>query len=422
VNPAIAEGAAAALLSPEFEVAAGALTVLAWTRDVRHAPAIARAAEDERLGGLAAEAIEALGPGAGEALGDAVRALAPEARMAVMGALARVGDASVLPELVDFVGSEEEHLRAAAIESLGRLGDPRAVPLLMRLLADPDAVAATVAGSALELLSRRSSAARRAVLAECRPGLGRGSPPSLLRLVGSIGTGDDVPALRAALAGGDAAGRAAAAWALAALPLRPSATVLPDLLGAMPDAAPAVRAAAAQAAGRAAGATATLEPAAAEAVVAALCTALADPEPVVSAAAAEALGLCRCEEARPALEALVRSATSPPEAAVAALRALGALGAPDPGVLASAARHPDPEVVKEAVALAVRVPGPAGASLLLDAAAHRRWDVRQAAARALAAREERALLGPVRRLAAAEEDPLVASALADAARRLEGFV
>jgi HEAT repeat protein len=80
-------------------------------------------------------------------------------------------------------------------------------------------------------------------------------------------------------------------------------------------------------------------------------------------------------------------------------------------VLARAARHPDAEVVKEAVRAAAGLPGAAAARLLLDAAAHARWDVRRAAAAALAARGDRALLEPVRRLAAAEEDPLVAEAL-----------
>jgi HEAT repeat protein len=83
-------------------------------------------------------------------------------------------------------------------------------------------------------------------------------------------------------------------------------------------------------------------------------------------------------------------------------------------VLRRAARHPDPEVAKEAVLAAALVPGSAAAELLVAAAAHPRWDVRRAAARALAARGDRALVDAVRSLAAQEADPLVAEALHEA--------
>ncbi|MFN7132193.1 MAG: HEAT repeat domain-containing protein, partial [Myxococcales bacterium] len=76
----------------------------------------------------------------------------------------------------------------------------------------------------------------------------------------------------------------------------------------------------------------------------------------------------------------------------------------------------DPEVVKEAVALAAWQPEPT--SLLRQAARHGRWDVRRAAARALGTRGDRGLLAEVEALLAAETDPLVAGALAEAARAL----
>jgi HEAT repeat protein len=104
--------------------------------------------------------------------------------------------------------------------------------------------------------------------------------------------------------------------------------------------------------------------------------------------------------------------------AAAAIRALTELGEPDPALLEHASRHPDPEVVKEAVWAAAGVPAAAAAAVLVAAAAHARWDVRRAAAQAIAARGDRSLLETVRRLGAAEEDPMAAEAFADAGRAL----
>ncbi|MFL5262190.1 MAG: HEAT repeat domain-containing protein, partial [Anaeromyxobacteraceae bacterium] len=144
-----------------------------------------------------------------------------------------------------------------------------------------------------------------------------------------------------------------------------------------------------------------------------------DPDAAVRAAAARALGRARAAASAPALEELAADAAAPGEAAAAALHALSELGLARPEVLARAARHPDAEVVKEAVLAAVAVPGAAASALLLAAAAHARWDVRSAAARAMGERGDRALADPLRRLAAIEGDPLVVEALQAALRRLE---
>jgi HEAT repeat protein len=95
-----------------------------------------------------------------------------------------------------------------------------------------------------------------------------------------------------------------------------------------------------------------------------------------------------------------------------------ALGAAPGDVVARAAAHADPEVVKEAVLAAARVAGPDGERVIREAAASLRWDVRQAAARALAERGDRALAPDAARAAATDPDPLVARAFADAARIL----
>ncbi|WP_193388388.1 HEAT repeat domain-containing protein, partial [Anaeromyxobacter sp. PSR-1] len=91
---------------------------------------------------------------------------------------------------------------------------------------------------------------------------------------------------------------------------------------------------------------------------------------------------------------------------------------PPADLVAGAVRHADPEVAKEGVAAAARLAGPEGARLLREAAGSARWDVRRAAAVAMAVRGRPALAPDAARLAAGDPDPLVARAFADAARAL----
>ena len=88
-----ADAAAAALASDDLAVRGGALSVLEWVGQPGHAPAIAAAAEDERLCALATEALAALGPAIADALAPELARLAPVARVVALAALARLGDA-----------------------------------------------------------------------------------------------------------------------------------------------------------------------------------------------------------------------------------------------------------------------------------------------------------------------------------------
>ncbi len=103
--------------------------------------------------------------------------------------------------------------------------------------------------------------------------------------------------------------------------------------------------------------------------------------------------------------------------AIAAVRSLARLGCAVPEVLMRAVHHGDPEVVKEAVDAAAALP--AAGPVLLEAARNPRWDVRRAAARAIAIAGDRSLLPELRPLVTAERDPLAAEALAEAVRALE---
>ncbi|BDG06936.1 HEAT repeat domain-containing protein [Anaeromyxobacter paludicola] len=420
----LADQCLGALGSEDPAVAAGGIAVLQWMGDPAHAPALARAAEDERLRPLAAAALELLGHDLAPVLRPVLHELSPAARAVVLGALARQGDASVLPDLLAEVAGDDELARAAAVEGLGRLGDLRAVPALAELLRQPDASLSGAAVAALALLATRGPehAARvRAVYRDCA----EPPAPALLRLVARVGEPEDLPALRAGLRAPHRGTRVAAAAALSSLASQGMMGMEPphELLDALDDRDPSVRAAAAQAVGASARSLRERAQAAGQPLptcgeaARALAMALRDEDALVRAAASRALGRCGAVEYADGLARLACDPAAPAEAAAAAVHALAELGRAELPVLESAARHPDPEVVKEAVAAAAAAPG--GAPLLLAAAAHPRWDVRRAAARAISQRGDEALLEPLRRLARAEEDGLVAEAFAEAVQALE---
>jgi chemotaxis protein methyltransferase CheR len=120
-----ADVAAAALAADDVAVRGGALSILEWVGKPRHAPAIAAAAEDERLSAPAAEALAALGPAIAAVLAPELPRLAPLARAVALAALARLGEVRVPP---------------ASLAALARLGEARVPPALIaaRLGPEPD--------------------------------------------------------------------------------------------------------------------------------------------------------------------------------------------------------------------------------------------------------------------------------------------
>ena len=416
--PASAGWLEEALGSEDRGVVAGAVLVLGWLGDPAPAAAVAAVAGDEELRPLAIEALEAMGTAVGPLLRPGLQRLEPEVRMVALGALAQQGDAEALAALASAAGGQGEPERTAALAALARVGGAAAVAPLEALLDRTDQETAAGALAALETLAARSGAARDEVLARCRA-RSAGGGPLVLRLLGLVGDAEDIPALRRGLRSPDPGVRAAAALALDRLATRGHAAgCLPEWLDALDDPAAPVRAAAAQALGSAAD-PALAPPGLCDEAVRELAVALRDPEPEVRAAAAGAVGKLRLERHAGDLAELAGDPGSPPEVAAAAVRALGRLGLPDVGVLRRAAHHPDPEVVKEALAVAARHPAAAAGELLTAAAAHPRWDVRAAAARAMAERLDPSLLAEARRLFSAEGDPLVATVLAEAVRSLE---
>jgi HEAT repeat protein len=417
-DPALCDAWAAAFASDDHAAQVGALAALSAARSGRHAGAVVRLADDDRLRSLVEEAIEAL-PETGElraALAEVLPGLGQLARLTALAALARVGSPAAFESLVREASDGGSYVQGDAIGALGRLRDARGVPHLAGLLADDDPATAGLAAAALVRIGQSGPAAREAALAAARDRGGTGPCAAVFRVLGALGDEADLPALTAGLAAPGAPERAAAAAALGALAQRRLLLKAPPALArALSDAAWDVRGAAARALGELARGGAA---ACAAEVAAALVRALEDPEGAVRAAAAEALGACGREEGAAPLADLARDPEAPPLAVAAALRALAALGRLPADALERALAHDDPEVVKEAVAAAARLPGEAGLRLLRAAATSPRWDVRRAAARAFADRGDAALRSDAERLAAGDPDPLVARAFADAAQAL----
>jgi HEAT repeat protein len=413
------------LEAEDAAVAVGALSVLGWSGAVGAVGAMLRLAEDDRLRPFVEESVESLPreQGLREAIAGALEEQGPFGRIAALALLSRLGSPAALESLVREASDPSGYLQAEAISALGHLGDARAVSPLAGLLGDDAPAVSGIAATALVRIGQESSEACAAALAVLRDRYATSPSASLLRVLGALGSAEDLPRLRAGLRRPAVVQRMAAAGAISSLAQRGivSDAEVPELVAALGDSIWSVRAAAARAfleLARAAlrQAQGELSGAAMEALV----RALDDPEPAVRAAAVEALGATGLARHAPAIAALARAPDVPPILVLAALRALVALGKPPADVISRAAAHVDPEVVKEAVAAAARLPGPEGEGLLRQAAENPRWDVRQAAARAMLERGDPALQQAAEALAFHEADPLVARAFAEAARALSG--
>jgi HEAT repeat protein len=428
----VADGCAVALRSEEPFVAVGALTALAWIAEPRHVSPMLRLAEDDRLRPLLEDALAALPPGRElkTMLADAIPEQGPFGRIIALAALARLGSPAALESVIREASDSDSHVQDEAIAALGRLGAARAVAPLAGLLGDDAPGVSSRAANALVDIAQLSGAARAAALRELRDRAGASPSAALYRVLGAIGGAEDLPRLREGLRSPSVLQRVAAATAVGTLAQRGGVRGmhLPELIAAVTDPAWSVRAAAARAFAELGAANAAArdgDPALGEHPLCAealgvLRGALADPEPPVQAAAADALGACGRRDQAGALAALLGGREPPAVVAVAALRALAAIGAAPVAVVTAAAAHSDPEVVKEAVAVAARLPGSEAERIVRDAAASPRWDVRRAAARAMLMRGDPALAGEAARRAADDPDPLVARAFGEAAHALGG--
>ncbi|MDH7569021.1 MAG: HEAT repeat domain-containing protein [Armatimonadota bacterium] len=329
-------GLAIALQSPDPAVRAAAARAIGRLTDPAGIPALEGALEDPDSGvRLAAVGALAAIPGteAVEALGRALRARHALVRDCAARALARRS----LPTLRAALDDPNPKARAAAVHGVGYYArDRRSIPVLEQLLSDADPDVRRMAVRALGWVGAVHREALRSLAqalahpdAEVRAGaaqaLGRIGDPAAcepllallkdparrvvleaLRALGSedvdlpgrrVGAGDwrAVPALAECLRGDDVEIRLAALGALASIfardPRARSDVLVADLIGALEDPDPRVRAAAAAALGESGAQTG----------VTALAKALRDAAWQVRAAAASALGSLGGEEAMAAL-------------------------------------------------------------------------------------------------------------------------
>jgi HEAT repeat protein len=425
-DPGLADAWAAALGSEDAFALVGALTALAAAGAVRHAGQMVRLAQDERYRALVEEALEQLpgGPELRGVLADALPGLGQLARLTALSTLARLGSPAAFESLVREASDPASYVQAEAVAAIGRMRDVRGVAPLAGLLGDEDPVTAGHAAAALARIGQAGPQEREAVLAAVRARCEASPSQALYRAVGAIGGAEDLPFALGGLRAARAVDRAAAAGAVRALAQRGlvGAGTGPALVAALSDPAAPVRVSAARALGELARTRGgpTDRAAFVASAAPALAGALSDPDAAVRAAAADALGACGRADDAGRLAEVALDPAAPPVVIVAALHALVAVGPVPAAALARALGHPDAEVVKEAVLVAARVPGAEGERALREAAASPRWDVRRTAARAMAQRGDRALRADAERLSAADPDPLVARAFAEAARALGG--
>jgi HEAT repeat protein len=183
-------------------------TVAPLSRTLGDADAEVRVAAADALGHQASDGTSPASPGRGRNLDDAVPPLlgrlddpAPAVRIAIVNALARLGDPRAVVPLVGKVQDSAADVRQAVARALGDLGDPRASPALVLVLRDQnndvrrDALtalgrmrAADAVDAIAPFATERTSALRTAALAA----LGRIASADAVRLlVGSLGTGED---------------------------------------------------------------------------------------------------------------------------------------------------------------------------------------------------------------------------------------
>jgi len=381
-----------ALATPDRQVAAGALFLAQIVRDPLLAPAIAELARDETLAEEVIRTLSTLGAAACSELLRRIDQLSSPARIAAVEALVELADATHVAALAELAESAEVEVQLSAIKALGRSASLEAVAPLTQLLQDDQ-----LGPLAARELVRLARSFEWAVLEQLEKSIAERPSPAAIFALARVGQARSLPTLIRMLRHPVPHVRAACAEASPALG-NEAATEFAKL--ALDDEAAAVRCAAARALGK-------LSPVAAEGL---LRRALVDPDAWVQAAAIESAAESGAIQVAAQLERLAASVDG--LRASRAVRALANLGKLGDDLLRSAADHRDPEVVKEALlAAATR---PSGLPLAVGLLAHPRWDVRAAAARALAASGNSDCLSAIRSALEREQDPLAGEALSEA--------
>lgn len=343
-------------------------------------------------------------------------------RAQVVEALVRHGS-GVVALLLEQLGAEDLEVRQAAAVALGRIGDPRATPALVRALADPE-VAVPAAGALARIGDRTAFEGLLALLGDADPAVRQAAVAALnsighpdmparvlplledrdesiresaLRIAGYFGYPECFDAVLARTRDESEAVRRAA---VESLPFFDDPRAVSALAQALERDTPAVRAGAASALGRI-GTPEALDT---------LAKGLDDPDAWVRFATLRALGPIRDARFGPRLLDALRDDPAP-QVRLAAIDAVGRMGTAEAlDALEPLTRSADPDLADAAIRAIGHIEGAAPLPMLeryLRAPETRR---RIAAVTAIAARAEPPAIELLQWAAAADEEPDVAGA------------
>jgi HEAT repeat protein len=364
------------------------------------APRVAEAADGAEVAELSLSVLLSLGtPGLVALLEGPTPALVSmsrEARAVACEAVVENASPRFIPALTALLDAGEAELAETAVRALGRTRAIPAIAPLLQALSD-DALAAAAARSLTTLAETFPLEVKQALAARVAGPL----QPHLIRAWANVAGVEALPVLKRALHDANDALRAAAAQVVMVAPAEALA-----LLGmAVVDESVRVRRGAARS-------VAGLGPVKGRALIERL---LSDREPSVLSLAATAAMEAGASWATPRLVQLTSHGDS--AVVLAAVQALMVLGGAEAAVLAKVAGHPDSEVVKQVLTEGASKPEVIEAAV--RALEDPRWDVRAAAAQALAVSGGAAHVEALRTARDREADPLAYEALGLALSAIE---
>ncbi len=378
----------------------GALQAVPALGDPALAVQVTAAAANHDAAPLALEVLLRLGIGGVRALlagqPPALLHVPLDARSVAADAIIQLAAPVMVEPLVGLLHSGDDELADLAARALGRTGAVTAIAPLVALFSD-DSLAVHARRSLAQLAQSWPEEVKEQLATVVTTSL----QPHAVRAWGSIASFSDSDVLQRALRNEKDSVRAAAAESIA-----PQTYDAPAIVGAaLVDESPRVRRAAIRALG-----TQAYSPSAAPI----LARAFKDQDPSVLAAACTAAAELGAVDSLPRITELASHLEV--SVVLSALDALATLGGLSDTIITAAANHRDPEVVKQAFTLG------ADRVVIIERAhaalRHERWDVRVAAARALAVGAPRTALIALHEAVEQENDSLARDLMVSAAAAL----
>lgn len=377
------------------------VTVLGWLEGAAVERALTRLLGEPSARKEVVEALVRYGTRVTEMLIEQLDAEDLETRMAAVIALGRIGDSRAVPALIRLLDGDDEIVMVTT-GALAKIGDRSAMEALLRLLDHPKAAVRLAAVAALNSLGHPDMPHRVAELLRDPDPLRR---ESAVRIAGYFGYPNCVELLLERCQDEVEAVRCAAVEHCIYLE---DERALPAILRALQHDTPRVRAAAARA----------LEHADGETPLPYLLQALQDSDPWVRYYAARSLGRLGYAAALEPLAELARSDTANPVRA-AAIEALGHIGgARAAAVLGSLAGETDFDIARTAIEALGNVAHPQALPPLLAALRASDARLRVAALQAIGQHGGGAATGALQWVAASDKDEHVAQAAIQALARL----